>query len=67
MRYEVIVSAEESDDNPALEVVRQCHAGASVRAVPVIVDRSGSWNGVVNRKVERLIAAARVARTATCC
>lgn len=59
MRYEVIVSAEEWDD-PALEVVRRVvrrHPDAPFR---IIVD-GGSRNGVVNRKVERLIAAARAA------
>ncbi len=59
MRYEVIVSAEEWDD-PALDVVRRVvrrHPNAPFR---VIVD-GGSRSGVVNRKVERLIAAARAA------
>ena len=59
IRYEVIVSAEEWDD-PALEVVRRVlrrHPGAPFR---LVVD-GGSRRGVVNRKVERLIAAARVA------
>lgn len=60
MRYEVIVSAEEWED-PALEVVRRVmreHPRAPFR---IVVD-GGSRAGVVNRKVERLIAAARVAR-----
>lgn len=60
IRYEVIVSAEEWDD-PALETVRRVvrrHPAAPFR---IIVD-GGSRNGVVNRKVERLIAAARAAR-----
>ena len=59
IRYEVIVSAEEWDD-PALEVVRRVlrrHPGAPFR---LVVD-GGSRRGVVNRKVERLIAATRVA------
>ncbi|HVE70056.1 MAG TPA: glycosyltransferase [Thermoanaerobaculia bacterium] len=59
IRYEVIVSAEECDD-PALEVVQRVmhdHPGAPFR---VVVD-PGSRTGVVNRKVERLIAAARIA------
>src|SRR5688500_7147255 len=59
IRYEVIISAEEWND-PALEVVRRVmwrHPQAPFR---VIVD-SGSQRGVVNRKVERLIAAARAA------
>lgn len=60
LRYEVIISAEEWDD-PALEVARrvmQAHPFAPFR---IVVD-AGSRQGVVNRKVERLIAAARVAR-----
>ena len=60
IRYEVIVSAEEWDD-PALDVVgrvMQAHPAAPFR---VVVD-AGSRAGVVNRKVERLIAAARVAK-----
>ena len=59
IRYEVIVSAEEWDD-PAVEVVRRVmrlHPKAPFR---LVVD-GGSSSGVVNRKVERLIAAARVA------
>src|SRR5688572_12448606 len=59
IRYEVIISAEEWDD-PALEVVQRvmrAHPSAPFR---IIVD-AGSRSGVVNRKVERLIAAARVA------
>jgi ceramide glucosyltransferase len=60
IRYEVIVSAEEWED-PAVEVVRRvmlAHPDAPFR---IVVD-PGSRRGVVNRKVERLIAAARVAR-----
>jgi len=59
IRYEVIISAEDRDD-PALKVVQRvmhAHPGAPFR---VVVD-AGSRHGVVNRKVERLIAAARVA------
>jgi ceramide glucosyltransferase len=59
IRYEVIISAEEWDD-PALEIVRgvmRAHPAAPFR---IVVD-GGSRAGVVNRKVERLIAAARVA------
>lgn len=59
IRYEVVVSAEEWDD-PALEVVRRvmrAHPSAPFR---LVVD-GGSHTGVVNRKVERLIAAARAA------
>lgn len=57
--HEVIVSAEEWSD-PALAVVRSvmdAHPDAPFR---IVVD-PGSRSGVVNRKVERLIAAARVA------
>jgi ceramide glucosyltransferase len=57
---EVILSAEEADD-PALEVARRvmdAHPAAQFR---IVVD-AGSRTGVVNRKVERLIAAARVAK-----
>lgn len=60
IRYEVIISAEEWDD-PALAVVRRvmhAHPSAPFR---IVVD-AGSRTGVVNRKVERLIAAARVAK-----
>lgn len=59
LRYEVVISAEEWSD-PALEVVRRvlrAHPDAPFR---IVVD-GGSRVGVVNRKVERLIAAARVA------
>ncbi len=59
LRYEVIVSAEEWDD-PAVEVVRRVmrmHPEAPFR----LVVEGGTGSGVVNRKVERLIAAARVA------
>lgn len=59
IRYEVIISAEEWDD-PALEVVRRvlhAHPAAPFR---VVVD-AGSRHGVVNRKVERLVAAVRTA------
>lgn len=59
IRYEVIISAEEWDD-PALEVVRRvvhAHPAAPFR---IVVD-AGSRHGVVNRKVERLVAAARKA------
>lgn len=60
IRHEVIISAEEWDD-PALEVVQRvmrAHPSAPFR---IVVD-AGSRSGVVNRKVERLIAAARVAK-----
>jgi len=60
VRYEVIVSAEEADD-PALEVARRvmrAHPSAPFR---IVID-GGSQTGVVNRKVERLIAAARIAK-----
>jgi ceramide glucosyltransferase len=59
LRYEVIISAEEWAD-PAIAVVRrvmQEHPDAPFR---IVVD-GGSRNGVVNRKVERLIAAANIA------
>ncbi|HEU4889642.1 MAG TPA: glycosyltransferase [Thermoanaerobaculia bacterium] len=57
IRYEVIVSAEEWDD-PALEVVRRVMRAHPFAPFRIVVD-PGSRNGVVNRKVERLIAAAR--------
>lgn len=60
MRYEVIVSAEEADD-PALEVVRRVMRAHPFAPFRIVVD-GGSRSGVVNRKVERLIAAARVAQ-----
>ena len=59
IQYEVIIAVEERDD-PALPIVT-----AMVRDHPDVfrlVTGSGSARGVVNRKVERLIAAARVAR-----
>ena len=59
LRYEVLVSAEEWED-PAIEVVRRvmrAHPSAPFR---IVID-PGSRTGVVNRKVERLIAAAREA------
>lgn len=59
LRYEVIISAEEWAD-PAIAVVRrvmQDHPDAPFR---IVVD-GGSREGVVNRKVERLIAAAGIA------
>jgi ceramide glucosyltransferase len=57
IRYEVIVSAEEWDD-PALEVVRRVMRAHPFAPFRIVVD-PGSRHGVVNRKVERLIAAAR--------
>lgn len=58
--YEVIVSAEAHDD-PALEVTRRVMKAHPFAPFRIVVD-PGSRRGVVNRKVERLIAAARVAR-----
>ena len=60
LRYEVIVSAEEGED-PALEVVRRVMRAHPFAPFRIVVD-GGSRTGVVNRKVERLIAAARVAK-----
>ena len=60
LRYEVLISAEEWDD-PALDVARRVMRAHPFAPFRVIVD-AGSRNGVVNRKVERLIAAAREAR-----
>lgn len=60
IRYEVIISAEEWED-PAVEVARRvmrAHPDAPFR---LVID-PGSRQGVVNRKVERLIAAARAAK-----
>ena len=59
MRYEVIVSAEEWED-PALEVARKVMRAHPFAPFRIVVD-AGSRSGVVNRKVERLVAAARVA------
>lgn len=56
IRYEVIVSAEEWED-PALEVVRRVMRAYPFAPFRIVVD-GGSRSGVVNRKVERLIAAA---------
>jgi ceramide glucosyltransferase len=60
VRYEVIISAEEWDD-PALDVVHRVMHAHPEAPFRIVVD-PGSRTGVVNRKVERLIAAARVAR-----
>lgn len=59
VRHEVIVSAESWDD-PALEVVRRVVREHPFAPFRVVVD-PGTMDEVVNRKVERLIAAARVA------
>ena len=59
VRYEVILSVADHDD-PALPLLK-----AAVRDHPDVfrlVIGGGSRHGVVNRKIERLIAAARVAR-----
>ncbi len=60
IRYEVIVSAEEWED-PAIEVVRRVMRAYPQAPFRIVVD-PGSCSGVVNRKVERLIAAAREAK-----
>lgn len=60
MRYEVIISAEEWAD-PALAIVRRVMHDYPEAPFRIVVD-GGSRQGVVNRKVERLIAAANVAR-----
>ncbi|HYO77174.1 MAG TPA: glycosyltransferase [Thermoanaerobaculia bacterium] len=58
--YEVIVSAEDESD-PALAVVERVMRAHPEAPFRVVID-AGSREGVVNRKVERLIAAARAAR-----
>ncbi|HYC89663.1 MAG TPA: glycosyltransferase [Thermoanaerobaculia bacterium] len=60
LRYEVIISAEEWEE-PALEVARRVMREHPEAPFRIVVD-GGSRAGVVNRKVERLIAAARVAK-----
>jgi len=60
LRYEVLISAEEWDD-PALDVARRVMRAHPFAPFRIVVD-PGSRNGVVNRKVERLIAAAREAK-----
>jgi ceramide glucosyltransferase len=60
IEYEVLVSAEEWSD-PALAVVRRVMTEYPDAPFRIVVD-PGSRAGVVNRKVERLIAAAAVAR-----
>ena len=60
IRYEVLVSAEEWED-PAIEVVRRVMRAHPFAPFRIVVD-PGSRSGVVNRKVERLIAAAREAK-----
>jgi ceramide glucosyltransferase len=60
VHYEVIISIEDRDD-PAIEVVQRVlwrNPGAPFR----VVIGNGRRDAVVNRKVDRLIAAARVAR-----
>lgn len=59
VEYEVIISAEDADD-PALEVARRVMHAHPAAPFRIVID-GGSRTGVVNRKVERLIAAARVA------
>lgn len=59
IRHEVILSAEEWDD-PALDVARRVMRAYPFAPFRIVVD-AGSRSGVVNRKVERLIAAAAVA------
>lgn len=59
LRYEVIISAESWDD-PALTVVRRVVDEHPFAPFRLVVD-PGTRHGVVNRKVERLIAAARIA------
>lgn len=60
VRHEVLVSAEDWED-PALEVARRVMRAHPFAPFRIVVD-AGSRTGVVNRKVERLIAAARVAK-----
>jgi ceramide glucosyltransferase len=60
IRHEIIVSAEDWDD-PALAVVRKVMRAHPFAPFRIVVD-AGSRAGVVNRKVERLIAAAREAK-----
>lgn len=60
VHHEVIISAEEWDD-PALDVARRVMRAYPLAPFRIVVDE-GSRSGVVNRKVERLIAAARVAK-----
>lgn len=59
IRYEVIISAEEWED-PAVDVVRRVMRRHPEAPFRLVVD-GGSRVAVVNRKVERLIAAVRVA------
>src|SRR5882724_5774992 len=59
IRHEVIVSAEEWDD-PAVEIVQRVMRDYPSAPFRLVVD-AGSRVGVVNRKVERLIAAERAA------
>ncbi len=58
--HEVIISAEEWND-PALDVARRVMRAHPLAPFRIVVDE-GSRSGVVNRKVERLIAAARIAK-----
>lgn len=60
VRHEVVISAETWDD-PALDVVLRVVREHPFAPFRIVVD-AGTANAVVNRKVERLIAAARVAR-----
>lgn len=58
--YEVIISVDDAED-PALPVVRRVLAANAAAPFRLVIE-AGSRTGVVNRKVERLIAAERVAR-----
>lgn len=60
MRYEVIISAEDEDD-PAIAVARRVMRAHPFAPFRIVID-PGTRTGVVNRKVERLIAAAKIAR-----
>jgi ceramide glucosyltransferase len=59
IRHEIIISAEEWSD-PAVEIARRVMRNHPHAPFRIVVD-PGSRVGVVNRKVERLIAAARAA------
>jgi ceramide glucosyltransferase len=59
VRHEIIISAEEWSD-PAIEIARRVMRDYPHAPFRIVVD-PGSRAGVVNRKAERLIAAARAA------
>ncbi|HYM60128.1 MAG TPA: glycosyltransferase [Thermoanaerobaculia bacterium] len=59
--YELLISIESADD-PAIPIVRRVIAAHPWISTHLVIGGGGEAQGVVNRKIERLVAAARVAR-----